>query len=133
MPARRSSEQRDATAALKKLKTRRCSSKLVVAGDAGDDVAGTGVLGAREDLFRLALLQDHAAVHEHHAVRRGTRELHLVADRHHGHPRLTQFAHYLEYAADELGVERAGRFIKQENSWLERQGACYGDALLLAA
>src|SRR5437899_2929093 len=83
---------------------------------ARDELADAGVRGTREDLLGLALLQDHAAVHEHHAVGRGARELHLVAHHHHSHAAFTKFLHDLEHAADELGVERAGRLVEQQDA-----------------
>src|SRR3954464_1335966 len=99
----------------------------------GDELADARVVGVREDLFRLALLEDLAAVHEHHAVGGGASELHLVAYHHHRHSRFAQLAHYLETAAAQLRVERAGRLVEEEDFRLEGERARDGHALLLAA
>jgi hypothetical protein len=60
-------------------------------------------------------------------------ELDLVAHHHHRHAGLAQLAHHLEHAADQLGIERAGRLVEQQDARLERERAGDRDALLLTA
>ncbi len=60
-------------------------------------------------------------------------EADLVGDDEHGDPGRRQRAHDVEDVAGQLGVERGGRLVEEQDARLERQGAGDRHALLLAA
>ena len=86
-----------------------------------------------KDLFWRALLHDHAAIHKDHAVSHVARETHLMRHHDHGHSTACKIAHNAQNVADQLGVERAGRLVKQHDVRIHGKRAGDGDALLLAA
>ena len=92
-----------------------------------------GWAGWGEQLFRCALLDDDALVHEHHAVGHVAGERHLVGDHQHRQARRRQPAHDVEHLADHLGVEGRGRLVEQQHLGVHGEGAGDGDALLLTA
>ena len=89
--------------------------------------------GALSTDFAGALLDDHAAVDEQHAVGDLAGEAHLVGDDDHGHAVVGELAHHAEHLADQFGIERRGRLVEQDRLGLHRQRARDRDALLLAA
>ena len=86
-----------------------------------------------DDLPGLALLHDHAAVHEDQLVRHIPGEGHLVGDDDHGGLLLRQGADDLQNLAGELRVQGGGGLIKAEDVRGQGQGPGDGDPLLLAA
>ena len=58
---------------------------------------------------------------------------HLVGDDDHRHALGGQLLHHRQHLADQLRVQRAGRFVEQHHPRLHGDGAGDGDALLLAA
>jgi len=101
--------------------------------DLAHERAGALLRRRRKDRRRRALLDNHALVHEQHAIGGVAREAHFMAHHHHGHAALAQVAHHAQHRADELRVERAGGLVEQHHARLERNRARDGDALLLAA
>ena len=91
------------------------------------------LLGVVEDVGGLALLDDHAAVHEHDLVADLFGEAHLVGDDEHRHPFRGELAHRVEHLFDELGVEGAGDLVEQHHVRFHRQRPGDRDPLLLAA
>ena len=51
---------------------------------------------------------------EQHARRRLARKAHLVRHDHHGHAFAGKIAHHHQHLADQLGIERAGRLVEQQ-------------------
>ena len=92
-----------------------------------------GWRGLREDLGRLALLGDHAMVHEHDPVGDLAGEVHLVGHDQHGHAARGEVAHHGQHLADQLRVERARDLVEQHRLGLHGERAGDRDALLLAA
>ena len=78
-------------------------------------------------------LDDHALVHEHVEVADLAREVELVRDDDHRHPRLGELAHDAEHLADELRVERRGRLVEEHHLGVEAERARDRDPLLLPA
>src|SRR3546814_2751202 len=77
-------------------------------------------LGARrlrvvEELLRLVLLDDLAAIHEDHPVGDLAGEAHLVSDAKHGHAALGEVHHDVEHLGDHLWIERRGRLVEQHD------------------
>ena len=91
------------------------------------------MLGIGEEGFGSALLEDDAFVHEDDAAADVPGEGHLVRDDEHGHALVGKTLHDGEDLADHLGVERARRFVEQEDLRIHGQRAGDGHALLLAA
>ena len=56
-----------------------------------------------------------------------------MRDDDHGHALLGKLLYDLEHLAGELRIERTRRLVEEQNERIHRQGAGYGDALLLAA
>ena len=92
-----------------------------------------GCVGLAEDPLGRTLLEDEALVEEDDAVGDVAREAHLVGGDEHRHALGGQLADDVEHLADELGVERAGDLVEQEQGGIHGQGADDRDALLLAA
>ena len=82
---------------------------------------------------RAAGFGDEPLVHEHHVVADLAREVQLVRDDHHRHPRLGEEAHRREHLADELGVESGRRLVEEHHLRVEAQRTRDRDALLLPA
>ena len=91
------------------------------------------MLGIGEEGFGSALLEDDAFVHEDDTAADVPGEGHLVRDDEHGHALVGKTLHDGEDLADHLGVERARRFVEQEDLRVHGQRAGDGHALLLAA
>ena len=79
---------------------------------------------------RAAGLDDQPLVHEDVEVADLAREVELVRDDHHRHPRLGELAHHGEHLADELGIERRGRLVEQHHLRVEAERAGDRDPLL---
>src|SRR3954468_23866567 len=103
------------TFALKKVSTKRSQLDIRCATSVALDLADEGAraLAARglEDRRPRTFLDDHALVHEEHAVGRIACEAHLMAHHDHRHAALAQVAHHAQHRADELRVECAGRLV----------------------
>ncbi len=69
----------------------------------------------REKLDGLPCLFDDAPVKKNHFARHVSREGHFVGHNKHGSTFLSQRAHYLQHFADEFGIKRRGRFVKQHD------------------
>lgn len=85
-----------------------------------------------EDLLGIALLRDHALVHEHHAIGGLARKFHLVSDHDHRHSVARETAHHVGDFPDKFGIERRGRFIEEHDAGLDGKRPGNGDALLLS-
>src|SRR6266511_2584274 len=83
-----------------------------------------------DQLAGEALLDDPALVHEDDAVSDLAREAHLVGDYDHRHPGLGEPFDLLEYAADQLRVERGGHLVEEHQLRPHRERARDRDALL---
>src|SRR5688500_2502941 len=94
---------------------------------------GTVVLRVREDLVGGAGLDYHTLGHEDDAVGGGAGEAHRVRDDHHRHTLAGEIEHHVEYLFNHLWVESGGRLVEEHDLGLHGEGACDGDALLLAA
>src|SRR5262245_2092449 len=89
------------------------------------------LLRPAEDLVRMALLDDTAAIHEDDPVADFPREVELVGHDDHGHARARQAAHGLEDLVDELRVERGGGLVEQHQRRIHGERAGDGHPLLL--
>src|SRR3970040_860541 len=98
---------------------RKISENLAI--QRSDEFPDAGVPGLVEDPFRRALLEAAALVHEHDPVGRAAREAHLVRHHHHRHAPFAHLAHHRQHAADQLGIERAGRLVEQHYARPARQ------------
>ena len=88
----------------------------------------------RVDELRISILFDATGVHHRDPVGHGERLILVVRHEHGGDPEvLQQAAEFDLHRLAQVPVERAERFVEQENVRLDRQGAGQGDALLLAA
>ena len=89
--------------------------------------------GSDKHVGGAALLDDHAAVHEHEVVADLAREAHLVGHDHHRHALGGEVLHHREHVPDELGVERAGGLVEEHHVGIHRQRPRDRDPLLLPA
>ena len=79
-------------------------------------------------------LLDTAVAHHHHTVRQLQRFLLVVGHEHAGEAQLVvQVPEPATQLLADLGIERPEGFIEQQHLWLEGQGACQRDTLLLPA
>ena len=92
-----------------------------------------GCVGLAEDPVRRTLLEDEALVEEDDAVGDVAREAHLVGGDEHRHPLGGELADDVQHLADELGIERAGHLVEQQQRGIHGQCADDRHALLLAA
>lgn len=90
-------------------------------------------MGGVEDLGGGALFDDAAGVHEDDLGGGGAGEIHVVGDDDHGDALGGEAAHDGDNLAGELGVERAGGLVEEQDGGLHGEGAGDGGALLLAA
>ena len=86
-----------------------------------------------EELLRLVLLYDIAAVHEQHTRCNLAGKAHLVGNNDHSHAVVGQLLHDFEYLADHFRVERRGRLVEQHHVRIHCQRTRDGDTLLLTA
>ena len=86
-----------------------------------------------DDVRGTALLHDHAAVHEDDVVGHVAGEGHLVGDDDHRHVLRGEVTDDLEDLSGQLGIERGGRFVKEQNLRVHCQCPRDGDALLLSS
>ena len=80
-----------------------------------------------------AAVSDDFAVLQFDDALRMLRHFHIVGDDHHGVAALVQLAEDRQHFLAGLGVQRAGRFVRQDNFAAVDQRARDADALLLAA
>ena len=84
--------------------------------------------------LRRRPLDQHLAVVEEDDLRGHRRgEADLVGDDQHGDAGPRQRAHDVQHLAGQLGVERRGRLVEEQDPRLQRQRPGDGHALLLAA
>ena len=102
-----------------------------VIGKTGEELLGAFLLGMVDDLFRVALFHNDAAVHEDDAVGYVPGKGHLVGDNDHGHIFLRQGADDLQNFAGQFRVKRGGRLIKEKDLRIHGQCASNGYTLLL--
>ena len=98
-----------------------------------EKAAGPRFARPPEDLGGRPLLHDAAVVHEDDPVRDLPGERHLMRDDDAGHPARRECADRIEHLAHQLGIERRGRLVEQNDRRLHRDRAGDRDALLLAA
>ena len=91
------------------------------------------LLRVLQHLVRRALLVDRAVGQEDHPARDVVGEAHLVRDQQHGAALLGERADDAQHLADQLGIERRGRLVEQQQLGIHGQRAGDGDALLLPA
>src|SRR5579872_1377598 len=98
--------------------------------DLAYELAGT--LGARrvEDLLRRTFLDDLATVHHHDFRSDLAHETHLVAHDQHGHALGRERPHAVQHLVHELGIERRGYLVEEQDLRPERERAGDRDALL---
>src|SRR5690242_16724274 len=101
--------------------------------DLAEEVLGAIAARCGEELVRRRVLDDLAAVHEDHAVRRAAGEAHLVGHHEHRHALAREGGHDVEHLLDHLGVERRGRLVEQHHLRFHGQGPGDRRPLLLAA
>src|SRR5438105_13233427 len=89
--------------------------------DLGEELLGPRVLRVVEKGRVLALLEDHAVVHEDDSIRRYAGEAHLVADHDHGHALVRELLHDVEHLTDHLRVQRGRRLVEKHEGRLHRQ------------
>src|SRR5512139_2959054 len=88
-------------------------------------------LGGIEQLRRRTGLYDEAVVEERQAVGDVPRKIHLVGDNQHGHAIGSKITQDRQHLANEFGIERRRDFVQQHVTWLHRERAGDGEALLL--
>ena len=86
-----------------------------------------------EELLRLILLYDIAAVHEQHARCNLAGKAHLVGNNDHGHAVVGQLLHDFKHLTDHFRVKRRGRLVEQHHIRIHCQRTRDGDTLLLTA
>ena len=91
------------------------------------------MLRLSQHLPGVALLDDLPIDHKHHPIRRFARKADFMRDHHQRDAQIRQPLYHIQHFADQLGIERGGRFIEQDHLRVQRQRARDGDALLLAA
>ncbi len=91
------------------------------------------MLRLSQHLLGVALLDDLSVDHKHHPIRRFARKADFMGDHHQRDAQIRQSLYHVQHFADQLGIERGGRFIEQDHLRVQRQRARDGDALLLAA
>ena len=101
----------------------KCSRKRRVRGSRGAPNTSRG----------RSLLHDRALVHIDHPVRDLARERHFMRHDDRCHSGRRQQADRIEHFAHQLGVERGGRLVEQNDRRLHRDRTRDRDALLLAA
>ena len=87
----------------------------------------------QKNIFRLALFDDHAAVHKDHAIGHFTGKAHFVRNHNHRHTRFRQIGHHLQHFAHEFRVKRRCRFVKQQSLRPHCQTSSNRNTLLLTA
>src|SRR5487761_1828982 len=98
-----------------------------------EDLPGPRDLRVSEDLGRRPLLDDLAAVHDHHSVGDVSGDRHIVGDDDHRHALVGQPPHDLHDLVGHLRVERRGGLVEEDRGRVHGQGAGDGYALLLPA
>src|SRR5262249_35645991 len=68
--------------------------------DLAEEELGPVGLRVVEEVHRIVLLDDLAAVHEDDAVRHGAGEAHLMSDADHGHPGAGELDHHIQHFLD---------------------------------
>src|ERR1043165_845491 len=101
--------------------------------DATQKVLRPLLLRRAQQLARLALLDDLAAVDEDHPVRYLAREAHLVRDHDHRHAIVREQTHDGEHFADQFGIESRRGLVEEDCLRTHRQRPRDRHALLLAA
>ncbi|CDN41594.1 hypothetical protein BN871_AI_01050 [Paenibacillus sp. P22] len=86
-----------------------------------------------EQLHRRSFLDDDAAVHEHDMVRHVLGETHLMRHDDHRDAFPGDAPDDRQHLPDELGIERRGRLVEQDDLRLQRQRPGDADPLLLAS
>src|SRR5256885_955337 len=86
-----------------------------------------------EHVGRAVLDENFASIHEYEKIADLAGETHLMRYQQHRHTILGELAHNGENLADELGVQRRGDFIEEQNLGLHSHGAGDAHALLLTA
>ena len=76
-----------------------------ILGVAGQELPGAFLLGMVDDLVGVALLHDHASIHEDHLIRHITGKGHFVGDDDHGSLLLRQIANDPQYLAGQPPVQ----------------------------
>src|SRR5580704_2077212 len=101
--------------------------------DTGEEGFEPRIAGLAQELARLAFLDLLPAIHEDETRADIAREDHLMGHDDHGHALIGKLAHDGENFAYELGIERRGDLVEQQELRLHGDGARDADALLLAA
>src|SRR5438270_268789 len=82
--------------------------------DLGEELLVPRILRVVEKGRVLALLENHAVVHEDDSIRRYAGEAHLMADHDHGHALVGELLHDVEHLTDHLRVQRGRRLIEKD-------------------
>ena len=105
-----------------------------LSGRSCSGTAGRARSWVGEEVLRRAFLNDLAVRHKDDAVGHVSCKAHLVGDDHHRDVLLVcQLYHDIQHFLNGLRVEGRSRLVEQDDLGLCAEGACNGDALLLAA
>ena len=90
--------------------------------DTAQELTGTLLSRVIDNLLGRTLLDNAASVHKDHAIGNIARKLHRVGHDHHRHILRGKVFNDTQHLGRQLGVERRGRLVKQDDGLFGAQG-----------